>query len=140
DCLRGTYEIDAVHILHDAGKSLDVLIDKGQVEGAMLQGIGWLTMEELLYDEKARLLTDTSGTYKIPDIKFTPATVNVQFLEDDTNPKAVMGSKAIGEPPFMYGISAYFAIINAMKAYRPDIQPEFDSPITPEKIMSEIGK
>ena len=135
DCLRGTYEIDAVRLVHDAGKSLNFLIDRGQAEGGLVQGVGWMTMEELIYTKEGRLLTDTSGTYKIPDIKSTPGIVDVHFLEDADNPKAVLSSKAIGEPPFMYGIGTYFAIFNAMKAFRPDKKIFFESPLTPEKVL-----
>jgi len=136
DCLRGTYEIDAVHVVHDAGKSLNFLIDRGQAEGGVVQGIGWMTMEELIYSKDGRLLTDSSSTYKVPDIKFTPRVVDVHFLEDADNPKAVMNSKAIGEPPLMYGIGVYFAILEAMKAFRPDGELFFNSPLTPEKVLN----
>lgn len=135
DCLRGTYITDKVHVVHDGGRSLNFLIDRGQAEGGLVQGIGWMTMEELLFDTEGRLLTDNTSTYKIPDIKSTPGEVNVHFLEDADNPYAVMSSKAIGEPPFMYGIGIYFAIMNAMKAYRPDREPFYNSPITPEKVL-----
>ena len=135
DCLRGTYEIDAVRLVHDAGKSLNFLIDRGQAEGGLIQGIGWMTMEELIYSKEAQLLTGTSGTYKIPDIKSTPGIVEVHFLEDADNPKAVLSSKAIGEPPFMYGIGTYFAIFNAMNAFRPGKKIYFQSPVTPEKVL-----
>jgi xanthine dehydrogenase large subunit len=135
DCLRGTYEIDAVSVVHDGGKSLNFLVDRGQAEGGVIQGIGWVTMEELLHQKNGRLLTDNTSTYKIPDIKSTPGIVNVHFLEDADNPKAVMSSKAIGEPPFMYGIGAYFAILDAMKAFRPDKKIFFNSPLTPEKVL-----
>jgi len=135
DCLRGTYDVDAVHIVHDAGRSLNHLIDRGQVEGGLIQGIGWLTMEELNYSTAGRLLTDSTSTYKIPDIKSTPDEVNVHFLEDADNPYAVLSSKAVGEPPFMYGIGVYFAIMDAVKAYRPHLTPLYDAPATPEKIL-----
>jgi len=135
DCLRGTYEIDAVNLVHDGGKSLNFLVDRGQAEGGVIQGIGWVTMEELLHEKNGRLLTDNTSTYKIPDIKSTPGIVNVHFLEDADNPRAVMSSKAIGEPPFMYGIGAYFAILDAMKAVRPDKKIFFNSPLTPEKAL-----
>jgi xanthine dehydrogenase large subunit len=135
DCLRGTYEIDAVHLAHDGGKSLNFPVDRGQVEGGLIQGIGWMTMEELLHDRDGRLIANTSSTYKIPDIKSTPAQVEIHFLEDADNPRAVLSSKAIGEPPLMYGIGAYFAIFDAMKAFRPDKSIFFDSPLTPEKVL-----
>ncbi|MCP5106038.1 MAG: molybdopterin-dependent oxidoreductase [bacterium] len=140
DCLRGTYEIDSVRIVHDAGTSLSPLIDRGQAEGGLLQGIGWVTMEELSYDDEGRLLTDNTSTYKVPDIKSTPQIVNVHFLEDAGNPHAVLSSKAIGEPPFMYGIGTYFAILNAMKTFRPDKEFVFDLPITPEKVLNFLFK
>lgn len=136
DCLRGIYEIDSVSIVHDRGKSLDPAIDKGQVEGGLLQGIGWVTMEELLYAPNGKLLCDNTSTYKIPDIKSTPETVNVHFLEDVGNPYAVNDSKAVGEPPLMYGIGAYFAILDAMKAFRQNKKSFFDAPMTPEKVLN----
>ncbi|MCP5107895.1 MAG: molybdopterin-dependent oxidoreductase, partial [bacterium] len=132
DCLRGIYSIDAVHITHDAGKSLNFLIDRGQAEGGLVQGIGWVTMEEVSYSPGGKLLTDTTGTYKIPDLKSTPGVVDVHFIEDAANPYAVLSSKAIGEPPLMYGIGAYFAILEAMKAFRPGKEKFYNSPITPE--------
>jgi xanthine dehydrogenase large subunit len=135
DCLRGTYDIDDVHIVHDGGRSLNFPVDRGQAEGGLIQGIGWMTMEELIYTKDGRLITDTTSTYKIPDIKSTPGVVDVFFLEDADNPRAVLSSKAIGEPPFMYGIGTYFAIFDAMKAFRPKKRIFFDSPITPEKVL-----
>lgn len=135
DCLRGTYEFDAVHVIHDGGRSLNLQVDKGQAEGGIIQGIGWVTIEELLYDQGGSLLTGNTSTYKVPDIKSTPKTLTVHFLEDAGNPKAVMSSKAIGEPPFMYGIGAYFAILDAVKASRPDKKIFFHSPLTPEKVL-----
>lgn len=138
DCLRGTYDIDAVHVVHDAGRSLHYLIDRGQAEGGLVQGIGWMTMEELLHTGEGRLLTDNTSTYKIPDMKSTPRVVDVHFLEDADNPRAVLSSKAIGEPPFMYGIGAYFAILNAMKAFRPDKEIFFNAPMTPEKVLEYL--
>jgi len=135
DCLRGTYEFDGVKLVHDVGKSINPLIDKGQIEGALLQGMGWLTLEDLVFDKNGRLMTSTSSSYKVPDIKFTPAEVKVHFLEDADNPYAVLNSKAIGEPPFMYGIGAYFAIVNAMKAFCPDKDYPMESPVTPERVL-----
>ena len=90
------------------GRSINPLIDLGQVEGGVVQGIGWMSMEEMRYDEMGRPLTATAGTYKIPDISFAPLDMKVQFLEDVYNDKAVKGSKAVGEPPFMYGIGVFF--------------------------------
>lgn len=138
DCIRGTYEIDSVKVVHDFGKSLNAEIDRGQAEGAIVQGIGWITMEELLYNDDGKLLTDTLSTYKVPDIFFAPKEIQVQFLEDAPNPFAVFNSKAIGEPPFMYGIGSYFSIMNAMKAFSKDKHFKFVAPLTNERVLMSL--
>ncbi|RJP64739.1 MAG: xanthine dehydrogenase [Ignavibacteriales bacterium] len=138
DCIRGTYEIDSVKVVHDFGKSLNQLIDRGQAEGAIVQGIGWMTMEELLYNDDGKLLTDTLSTYKVPDIFFAPKEILVHFLEDAPNPNAVFNSKAIGEPPFMYGIGSYFSLMNAMKAFRNNNHYKFISPLTNERVLVSL--
>jgi xanthine dehydrogenase large subunit len=135
DCLRGTYQIDAVKVVHDFGNSLNPLIDRGQVEGGIVQGLGWMTIEELMYTNNGRLISDTLSTYKVPDIYFAPQEIQVHFLDNSDNPSGIFNSKAIGEPPFMYGIGAYFAILQAMKAFRPDLPVRFTAPITPEKVL-----
>jgi xanthine dehydrogenase large subunit len=135
DCLRGTCTVDAVRAVHDAGDSLNPLVDRGQAEGGIVQGIGWMTLEELVYSDKGRLLTDSLSTYKLPDIRTAPAEIDVRFLQDAPNPAAVLNSKAVGEPPFMYGIGAYFALLAALRALRP-LQPlTFSAPLTNEKIL-----
>lgn len=133
DGLRGTYSVDRVRAVHDAGRSLDPLVDLGQLEGGVVQGIGWMTMEELFFAD-GRNLSDTLSTYKIPDILAVPA-IEAHFLEDADNPHAVMLSKAIGEPPLMYGIGAYFALLDALKAFRPDRRAFFQAPMTPERVL-----
>ncbi len=135
DCLRGTYEIDSVDIVHDFGKSMNKGVDLGQVEGALAQGIGWMTMEEVAYNEQGRLLSNTLSTYKIPDIFSIAKDIKVEALETDGHDMAIFKSKAVGEPPLMYGIGAYFALANAIKAFNPDYQMKFHSPMTPEKVM-----
>ncbi len=134
DCLRGTYTFDRVMVTHDAGRSLDELVDRGQVEGALLQGIGWLTMEEVVFGGDGRLLTDTLSTYKVPDL-FSAPQVDVAFLEDADNPSAPLSSKAIGEPPFLYGIGTYLALIDAMRAYRPEREIDHIAPLTCERVL-----
>lgn len=134
DCLRGTYRIDTVRVVHDLGQSLAPLIDRGQVEGGIVQGLGWMMLEEIRHDDHGRLLTDNLTTYKIPDIYFAPE-IHVHFLTDAENPAAVLSSKAVGEPPFMYGIGGYFAILQAMRAFRPDVDIAYDTPLTPEKVL-----
>jgi len=133
DCLRGTYTFDRVHIVHDAGKSLNYLIDLGQAEGGLVQGMGWLTLEELVYEE-GKLVSDALATYKIPDVHFAPE-IKVKFLEDAENPYAVMKSKAIGEPPFMYGIGAYLALKDAAQSFRKDMEWKYVAPLTNERLL-----
>ncbi|MCP5064328.1 MAG: molybdopterin-dependent oxidoreductase [Ignavibacteriae bacterium] len=135
DCVRGTYEIGYVKVVHDFGKSIDPKIDLGQVEGALVQGIGWLTLEEIKYSDKGNLLANTLSTYKIPDIYSAPKSIEVEFLSDSENRFGPLKSKAIGEPPLMYGIGAYFAILNAMKSYKPNKDFEISAPLTPEKVL-----
>jgi xanthine dehydrogenase large subunit len=135
DCLRGTYEIDAVHAVHDAGSSINHAVDMGQCEGGVVQGIGWMTMEEVVYNEEGKLLSNALSTYKIPDIYSVPKELNVQFLETDKNNLAILKSKAVGEPPLMYGIGAFFAIRNAVLAFNSGSTIKYDAPITPEKVL-----
>ncbi len=138
DCLLGKYEISSVKIMHDFGKSFNLNIDRGQAEGAIVQGIGWMTIEEVVYNSEGKLLTDALSTYKVPDINFAPKQIEVNFLENSYNPMGIFNSKAIGEPPLMYGIGVFFALINAMKAFRPQKHFNFSAPLTPEKILLSL--
>jgi xanthine dehydrogenase large subunit len=140
DLLRGTAAVDAVRVVHDGGKSIAPLVDRGQAEGAIVQGIGWMTLEDLVYSDKGLLLSDTLSTYKIPDIRTAPAEIDVRFLQDAPNPAAVLNSKAIGEPPFMYGIGAYFALLAALRAARPGRPLPYAAPLTNEKILDWLTK
>ncbi|WP_394421609.1 xanthine dehydrogenase molybdopterin binding subunit [Tenacibaculum mesophilum] len=135
DCIRGNYEIDSVKIVHDFGKSMNMGIDLGQVEGALAQGIGWMTMEEISYNNEGRLLSNALSTYKVPDIFSAPKTVETIPLKTEGNQMAIKKSKAVGEPPLMYGIGAYFAIQQAVKAFNPDYKLKFHAPFTPEKVL-----
>ncbi len=136
DGLRGTAAIDSLRAVHDAGSSLNPLVDRGQAEGGIVQGIGWMTLEELLYSQEGRLLTDTLSTYKVPDIRTAPAEIEVRFLAAAPNPAALFNSKAVGEPPFMYGIGAFFALLAALRALRPEKPLPFAAPLTHEKILT----
>jgi len=138
DCLRGTYEIDKVQIIHDFGNSINPVIDKGQIEGAVVQGIGWMTMEEIAFNKDGRLLSNSLSTYKVPDIYSVPKVLECHALETDGHELAIMKSKAVGEPPFMYGIAAFFAIQNAIKAFNPNYKIDFDAPLTPEKVLMRL--
>ncbi|MFP5040191.1 molybdopterin cofactor-binding domain-containing protein [Parasediminibacterium sp. JCM 36343] len=135
DCIRGTYEIDAVHVVHDFGTSINRAIDLGQCEGGLVQGIGWMTMEEVVYNKEGRLLSNALSTYKIPDIYSVPKVLDIDFLHTDGSELAIFKSKAVGEPPLMYGIGAYFAIRNAVLAYNKDAAITYNAPITPEKVL-----
>ena len=135
DCLRGTYEFDSVKIVHDFGKTMNYGIDLGQVEGALAQGIGWMTMEEIAYNEDGRLLSNALSTYKVPDIFSAPKTIETIPLETEGNDMAIQKSKAVGEPPLMYGIGAYFAIQQAVKKFNPNYKLKFHAPFTPEKVL-----
>jgi xanthine dehydrogenase large subunit len=135
DCLRGTYEIDAVKVVHDFGSSMNRAVDLGQCEGGIVQGIGWMTMEEVVYNTEGKLLSNALSTYKIPDIYSVPKTLDVKFLNTDGNDMAIFKSKAVGEPPLMYGIGAYFAIRNAVLAFNANATISYSAPITPEKVL-----
>lgn len=135
DCLRGIYEVDGVQVVHDVGTSMNPAIDLGQIEGGIVQGIGWMTMEEIIYDSAGRLRSNALSTYKVPDIYSVPKAIAVDFLQTDKDNLAIFRSKAVGEPPFMYGIGTYFAIRNAIKAFNPSAIIPFDAPITPEKTL-----
>ena len=147
DTIRGTYEIEKVDIVHDFGKSMNRIIDHGQIEGAVVQGIGWVTMEEIAFNEKGRLLSNSLSTYKVPDIYSAPKEINIEDLKTEGNENAILKSKAVGEPPFNYGIGAFLAIQNAMKAFRKDYHLNMNAPITHEKVLlglygkeSEVNK
>jgi xanthine dehydrogenase large subunit len=135
DCLRGRYTIDAVRVVHDFGVSMNALIDRGQIEGGIVQGIGWMTMEEVLYDASGRLRANTLSTYKVPDIYAVPGEISIEALHTGRDNLAIFRSKAVGEPPLMYGIGAYFALRNAIRAFNPSADLPFSAPLTPEKAL-----
>lgn len=138
DCLRGTFDFESVRLIHDRGHSLDPLIDRGQIEGALVQGLGWVALEDLVYNDKGRLLHDSLSTYKVPDIFFAPRDVRIGYLSRPGRSSGPLNSKAIGEPPFMYGIGGYFAVLAAMKAFKPDLNPDFILPISPERVLKAL--
>jgi xanthine dehydrogenase large subunit len=138
DCLRGTYEIDAVRIVHDFGSSMNPVIDRGQIEGGLVQGIGWMTLEEIVYDETGRLRSNALSTYKVPDIYSVPSEIDVRFLETEKDNMAILRSKAVGEPPLMYGMGTYFALRNAILAHRPSADIAYSAPMTPEKVLMAL--
>jgi len=132
DGLRGIPRVDSVKIVHDVGRSLDPAIDLGQIEGGVVQGIGWMTCEELVYSPEGKNLTDGMSTYKVPDISAIPE-MTIAFLEDTPQPAGILGAKTVGEPPLMYGIGAYFAVLDALRAFRPGLPLFFQAPLTAER-------
>jgi xanthine dehydrogenase large subunit len=139
DCLRGTYKIDAIKLVHDLGRTIVPTIDLGQVEGGITQGIGWVTLEELAFDEKGRTTSHALSTYKAPDAEFMPDRFDIKFLENVTNDGGPLGSKAVGEPPFMYGIAAYFALRDAITTFRGSAPSgPLRSPLTPEQTLLSL--
>jgi xanthine dehydrogenase large subunit len=137
DCLRGRYEVDYVKCCHDFGSSMNTSVDCGQIEGGIVQGLGWMTMEEIVYDKNGKLRSNALSTYKVPDIYSVPKDISILPLKTERKNLAIFNSKAVGEPPLMYGIGAYFAIRNAVKAFT-DSSPTFDAPFTPEKVLLNL--
>jgi len=137
DTLTGEYKLLRCDILHDVGQSLNPAIDIGQIEGGFIQGLGWLTCEELQWQDNGRLLTDGPATYKIPAIGDAPAQFNVALLQNRPNEEAtVFRSKAVGEPPLMLAISAFAAIRDAIGSIaNRRVFPALNSPATPEEVL-----
>ncbi|HEY8575040.1 MAG TPA: xanthine dehydrogenase molybdopterin binding subunit [Devosia sp.] len=137
DTLTGEYTVDRVDILHDVGRSLNPAIDLGQVEGGFIQGMGWLTTEELVWDDKGQLRTKAPSTYKIPLASDVPPIFNVKLADWSSNREPTIGrSKAVGEPPFVLAISVVEALSMAVASvadYR--LAPRLDTPLTPERIL-----
>jgi len=137
DTLTGEFKLLRADILHDAGNSLNPAVDLGQVEGGFLQGVGWLTCEELRRGDDGRLLTDSAATYKIPAVSDAPVEFNARLLADSANAEStVLRSKAVGEPPLMLALSVWCAIRDALASladYR--VCPRLDAPATPEEIL-----
>ncbi|WP_372394532.1 xanthine dehydrogenase molybdopterin binding subunit [Azospirillum sp. HJ39] len=142
DTLTGEYVVDRVDILHDCGRSLNPAIDKGQIEGGFVQGMGWLTMEELWWDGQGRLRTHAPSTYKIPACSDRPRIFNVALLENAPNREdSIFRSKAVGEPPLMLGMAVLHALSDAVASVADHrLCPRLDAPATPERVLACIGR
>jgi xanthine dehydrogenase large subunit len=142
DTLTGEYRVERVDILHDVGRSLNPALDRGQIEGGFVQGMGWLTTEELWWDEQGRLRTHAPSTYKIPACGDRPRVFNVDLLEGAANREdTIFRSKAVGEPPLMLAISVLHALSDAVASvadYR--ICPGLDAPATPERVLDAVDR
>ena len=141
DRLTGENRILRVDVLHDTGSSLNPDLDIGQIEGAYVQGAGWLTTEELVWDGKGRLTTHAPSTYKIPAMGDRPRIFNVALWSKPNAEDTVGKSKAVGEPPFMLGISALHALSNAVAACGDgSIYPNLNAPATPERVLAAVKR
>lgn len=140
DTLTGENRLLRVDILHDCGKSLNPAIDMGQIEGGFIQGAGWLTTEELCWNEKGELMTYAPSTYKIPTSSDVPVDFRVQILESVANrEETVFRSKAVGEPPLMLALSVYYALKDAVSSVAGDGQHvSLQAPATPEAVLNAV--
>jgi xanthine dehydrogenase large subunit len=141
DTLTGENRILRADILHDCGASLNPAIDIGQIEGGYVQGAGWLTTEELVWDEAGRLRTHAPSTYKIPACGDRPRVFNVALWEGENREETIFRSKAVGEPPLMLGISALMALSDAVAACGDGtVYPALDAPATPERVLRAVQR
>ena len=140
DTLTGEHRVLRVDILHDAGRSLNPAIDLGQIEGGFIQGMGWLTTEELVYAGDGRLLTHAPSTYKIPCAGDRPPVLNIALWQGDNPEPTIHRSKAVGEPPLMLAISVFSALGEAVAAAAgPEAGLRLDAPATPERVLKALG-
>jgi xanthine dehydrogenase large subunit len=142
DMLTGEYVVERTDILHDCGRSLNPAIDLGQIEGGFIQGMGWLTTEELVWDDKGRLRTHAPSTYKIPLASDRPKIFNVALTDwSKAHEPTVHRSKAVGEPPLPLGLSVLHALSDAVASVADNrICPRLDAPATPERVLMAIER
>jgi len=140
DTLTGENKVLRTDILHEVGRSLNPAIDKGQIEGGFIQGMGWLTTEELVYSAEGNLMTHAPSTYKIPTCSDRPDVMNIELWKHGRNTEATIHrSKAVGEPPFMLANSVFTAVIDAVASvgdYK--VSPEISAPATPEAVLKAV--
>jgi xanthine dehydrogenase large subunit len=139
DITTGEMKVTRVDILHDVGRSLNPAIDIGQIEGGFVQGMGWLTTEELVFAGDGRLLTHAPSTYKIPCASDVPADFRVALFDGPNREHTIYRSKAVGEPPLMLAISVFSAIADAIHSLAPGRPVPLDAPATPEAILRAVG-
>jgi xanthine dehydrogenase large subunit len=145
DLLTGENRILRTDILHDAGKSLNPAIDIGQIEGGFVQGVGWLTTEELVWNDAGKLTTHAPSTYKIPACSDRPLLFNVALYDGENTEETVHRSKAVGEPPLILGISVFLALSDALSGINETTNgaspyPALDAPATPERLLMRVMK
>ena len=140
DGFTGDYRLLRTDILEDVGDSVSPLVDRGQIEGGFIQGVGWLTLEELVWDSNGRLATAGASTYKLPSWTEIPEVFNVDFLERAAEPGTIFGSKAVGEPPLMLAISVRESIRDAVAAFGAGGPVLLESPATPERVFFAVER
>jgi xanthine dehydrogenase molybdopterin-binding subunit B len=139
DVLTGQVTLLRTDIMHDVGESINPAVDLGQIEGGFIQGLGWVTTEEIRWDGKGNLQTHSPDTYKIPTANDIPRDFRVETLPDAANPGVIGNSKAVGEPPFMLAFSVWLAIKDAISAAaNHTVEPEFSLPATTEVILLSL--
>lgn len=140
DGFTGDYRLLRTDILEDVGDSVSPIVDRGQIEGGFIQGVGWLTLEELVWDSNGRLATAGASTYKLPSWTELPDVFEVNFLERTAEPGVIFGSKAVGEPPLMLAISVREAIRDAIAAFGMGGPVSLESPATPERVFFAVRR
>ena len=139
DGYTGMHRVLRTDIVHDVGESLNPGVDRGQIEGGFLQGVGWLTREELAWDKEGRLLTHSASTYQIPAISDAPLEMRITMLPKAAQPGTIHGSKAVGEPPLMLAFSVREAIRDAVASFgEPGGEVALPAPSTSEAIFTAI--
>ena len=138
DTMTGENKVLRTDILHDVGHSLNPALDQGQIEGGFVQGLGWLTTEELVYDPQGRLRTHAPSTYKIPLASDVPDIFNVTLWQEPNDEATIYRSKGVGEPPLMLAISVFCALMDAVGSLAPGQPVRLDAPATPEALLRSI--
>jgi xanthine dehydrogenase large subunit len=141
DTLTGENRLERADLLHDVGRSLNPAVDLGQIEGGFIQGLGWLTTEELCWDAAGRLRTHAPSTYKIPTASDRPEALRIALWRDGENRAfTIRRSKAVGEPPLMLANAAFLALSDACRAAGTGGYPHLDAPATPERVLAAVER
>ena len=134
----GDVQVKRVDLLIDLGRMINPAIDRGQVIGGFVQGMGWVTTEALTFGPDGRLWSDSATTYKIPNVTDVPADFRVEFLDNPLNTENICGSKAVGEPPLLLAVSVWAAIKQALASVTPGRVPQLDLPATGEEVLKRL--
>ena len=139
DGATGEYRVSQVDILHDVGTSINPAIDIGQIEGGFVQGMGWLTTEELLWDDTGRIISNSPANYKIPTAYDVPEKFSVSLYNEPNREETIYQSKAVGEPPLMLALSLWCALRDAAASFADyKMNPPLNAPATPEQVFNAI--